>query len=72
MNVLPVNYCITLYKNMQSTLKMGQQGPRRHRYLSIKLLDSTCHKKAVFILVLLLVFLDDASGLVKSSDPTVV
>lgn len=55
MNVLPVNYCITLYKNIQSTLKMGQQVPWKHRYLSTKLLGSTCQNKTVFISVLLLV-----------------
>jgi len=40
---------------MQSTLKIGQQCPWKHRYLSAKLLDSTCNKKVVYISVLLLV-----------------
>jgi hypothetical protein len=55
MNVLPVNYCITLYKNIQSTVKMGQRVPWKHRYLTTKLLGSTCQNKTVFISVLLLV-----------------
>jgi hypothetical protein len=55
LNVLSVNYCKTLYKSMQSTLKMGQQVPWKHKYLSMKLHVSTCHKKAFFISVLLLV-----------------
>jgi hypothetical protein len=55
MNVLFANYCITLYNNVQSTLKMGQQVPLKHRYLSTKLDGSTYHKKAFFILAFLLV-----------------